>query len=78
MRFQNMKLLGQKEEFQFFAINPTLEIFLQEGTGICLSSHATCAVAGGKSEAELVALPQTPRSDVRLECWHMDPLRWHK
>lgn len=45
MCFQNMKLLDQKEEFQFFAINPTLVIFLQEGTDICSSFHATCAVA---------------------------------
>lgn len=37
MCFQNMKLLGQKKEIQFFAINPTLVIFLQEGTDICLS-----------------------------------------
>lgn len=78
MYFQNMKLLGQKEEFQFFAINPTLVIFLQEGTDICLSFHATCAVAGWKSEAELVALPQNPRPDVRLEYWNIDSLRWQK
>ena len=66
MCVENMKLLSQEEEFQFFAIIPTLVILLQEAMHICLSFYAVWTVAGWKSEAELVTLPGTPSSNVGL------------